>query len=142
MGVNRIYIFSGIFLSLIMIIMAVKIASDRTSYAGRAQEQTAASSISGENSYIFASPISARSDGVSVIRLTVFLLNEQGLGVLNQKVKIIVTPNDLQIKEVQTVSDEIGRALFDVTSTIPGDYTITAAASSVALQQTVSISFH
>lgn len=122
--------------------MAVRIASERMSYAGRAQEQAAASFISRENSYIFASPISARSDGVSVIRLTVFLLNEQGLGAENQKVKIIVTPSNLQVKEVQVVSDEIGRALFDVTSTIPGDYTITAAASGVALLQTVSISFH
>jgi hypothetical protein len=45
------------------------------------------------------------------------------------------------ISETQPMTDNLGRAIFDLTSSNPGNYTIIAEASGVTLPQQVSISF-
>lgn len=139
---QKIFIVGGIVLSFFLILMAFFISRERTSFFGRAASNSSRpeSSLSLENSYVFASPISAAADGSSVIRVTVFLLNSQGLGVAGQTVKL-ASNNPLSISQAQTVSDSLGKFTFDVIASNPGDYTITASVEGVSLPQKVSISF-
>jgi hypothetical protein len=138
---QKAYITAGILGSVLIMIIAVIIASERTSYAGRAQEQRTASLFSRENSYLFASPVSASADGASLIRVTVFLLNDQGLGIPSQEVKLNVT-GPVVIRAVQPTTDSFGRSLFDITSSSPGSYTINAEVLGTTVPQTVSVAFH
>lgn len=96
--------------------------------------------VSRENSYIFASPISAFADGISIVRVTVFMLGNQGLGVSGQSVKL-KTSGPLTVNQVKSVTDDYGRAIFDVTANTPGNYTLSAGTGDLTLSQTVSISF-
>ena len=139
----KLYLISGITFSLVIIITALTVARERSSTSGRASSGNSlfSSFISRENSYIFASPISAPADGESVIRITVFLLNSQGMGVAGQKVMLKTIPN-ITITTVNELTDSVGKATFDLTSSTPGDYTINASVSNVSLLQQVSISFH
>ena len=132
-------LFFGIIASLLLIIIASFIAANRTSWRGRAQTP-GGSLLSLDNSYVFASPISAEADGVSQIRVTVFLLNTQGLGVAGQTVELKIS-GPVTIAKVQPISDSFGRSIFDATSSTPGDYTISASVSSAVLPQSVAISF-
>ena len=52
-------------------------------FTSRANVSQASFSI--DNSYIFSTPSQARANGQEKIRLTVFILNNQGLGVLGKK---------------------------------------------------------
>lgn len=138
----QLFIFGGVILSFLIILSAVTLASGRISWFGRAQTVSLVpTAISKENSYVFASPVSAIADGVSIIRVTVFILNNQGLGVSGQKVRL-QSSGAITIRETVPVTDEFGRATFDLTSSAPGDCRISADISGLALPQTVSVSFH
>ncbi len=131
----------GICISIILILIAFNVATVRISYFGRASSGSGGAPIlSRENSYLFASPVTASADGASIVRVTVYILNSQGLGISGQK--ILLTPSkQLTIGQTQPTTDSFGRAIFDLTSSTPGDYTISAAVASVSLPQTVSILF-
>lgn len=136
------YLFLGMGFSLLLIIIAITIASQRSSFSSRASSGSNSSSLlSMENSYLFASPIAGEADGTSIIRVTAFLLNSQGLGVAGQKVEL-KTSSTTTISRIQPVTDTFGRAIFDLTSNKPGNYTISAEVGDLSLPQTVSISFH
>lgn len=142
---HRLIIITGIIISLFVIIIALTLANSRSSFFGRAASTSTATSIGGmlsaENSYIFASPLSAAADGTSMVRVTVIILNDQGLGVSAQKVSLKSGPG-LIIAATQPATDNFGRAIFDVTSSTPGNYTISAEVSGSSLPQQVSLSFH
>jgi hypothetical protein len=137
---HKYYIFGGITVAIFMVFLSVTLAITRTSSTSRAAAPQSQFIISRENSYVFASPVSAASDGVTPVRITVFLLNNQGLGVEAQKV-ILGVPSTITVSGVQDVTDSFGRAIFDLTSKDPGSYTISASASQISLPQSVSISF-
>lgn len=141
---HTIIIMSGIIISLLVVILALVIANSRTSFFGRATT-TSSTKISGslslENSYLFASPISAPADGSSIIRITAILLNDQGLGVASQLVTLKSAGGPPEITPVVPTTDTFGRAIFDVTAKSPGNYTISAEVSGASLPQTVSIVF-
>lgn len=142
-GHNRI-ILSGIIISFFIIGLAVFIANSRISFFGRASSQSGIRSggvLSLDNSYLFASPISALADGSSVIRVTAIILSNQGLGITNQPVSLKITANGVSIKPIQPVTDNFGRTTFDLTSSAPGNYTISAEVSGSSLPATVSIVF-
>jgi hypothetical protein len=134
------YIIGGIIVSIIIIFLAVALALTRTSLLSRAAETSQNTSISRENSYVFASPISAIADGISTIRITVFLLNNQGLGVSGQKVSV-KSSKPIKINPITPESDNFGRSIFDVTSDVAGSYTLSAEVAGTILPQTVSLSF-
>lgn len=137
---HRLFLLVGAVVSILFVFLAAFLTSQRTSFTGRAQT-SGPTVFSRENSYLFASPITAAANGTSLIRVTVFLLNDQGLGVVGQKVELSVN-GPVTVAQTQPVSDTFGRAIFDVTAGSPGDYTITAATSGVPLLQKVSVSFH
>lgn len=137
---QKLFILAGILISIIIILSSVSLAVNRISYSGRAQVPTSTAVFSRENSYLFASPISAIADGKSIIRITVFVLNNQGLGVGGLRLKLDVG-SAVNVAETQPLTDSFGRAIFDLTSQISGNYTIAAESQGESLPQSVSISF-
>lgn len=135
----RSWVLSGLIFSMLLIFTAVGLVLQRTSWTGRATGSSI-TLYSRENSYLFASPISATANGTSVVRVTVFILDGRGLGVSNLPVEI-ETDGVMTIEKTQDVTDAFGRALFDATSITPGVYTLRAVVAGVSLPQTVSVAF-
>lgn len=96
--------------------------------------------ISLENSYVFASPLTAKAGGGERIRVTVFILDTEGRGVYGKPV-FLGQDERLEIVPVQAVTDNLGRAIFDISATAPADYFIEAGVESKVLPQRVKVSF-
>lgn len=106
---------------------------------GRASVSSASFSVS--NSYLFVTPLRAKANGIEKIRLTVFLLNDQGLGVMGKKV--IVSPDSrLKIDELQPITDQNGKAFFDIASNYPGEYFLEIKVDNRFLSQQARLSFY
>lgn len=96
--------------------------------------------ISADNSYVFSNPLKALADGKEKIRVSVFVLNSQGLGVFGKKVTL--TPNaQVVVDPVQPTTDSTGKAMFDYTSTVPGEYYLDVSVDEITLPQKVRLSF-
>ncbi len=93
-----------------------------------------------ENSYIFASPIQAQANGQEKIRINVFLLDSQGLGVGQKQVTLSSNPS-LNIEAVQPQTDDFGKAIFNLSSSLPGKYQISASTPDFTLKQQISVLF-
>ncbi|MFA6081346.1 MAG: hypothetical protein WC741_02975 [Patescibacteria group bacterium] len=98
-------------------------------------------SFSVDNSYIFSTPSQARADGQEKIRLTVFILNNQGLGVLGKKV-LIETNSSLEINTIQGSTDNYGKAYFDISATKPAQYFLEIKVDDKALNQKAHLVFN
>jgi hypothetical protein len=94
-----------------------------------------------ENSYLFASPLQAKADNLEMIRVTVFLLDGRGLGVANQTVTLIV-PTAVNIKDINAISDDTGKAVFDLSTSVPNQYSISAKVGSKELPQKARVRFY
>jgi len=98
-------------------------------------------SFSVDNSYLFVSPLRAKANGQEKIRITVFVLNNQGLGVLGKE--LFLSPNpDLSVDIIQGKTDNFGKAVFDVVSTKPGEYYIEVSVDGQKLPQKAHLSFY
>lgn len=95
---------------------------------------------SAENSYVFVSPLRAKADNLEKVRVTVFLLNSQGLGAQAKKITF-GNSNDLTITAVQDVTDESGKALFDVASSKAGTYFLEVLVEGTKTQLTAHLTF-
>lgn len=102
---------------------------------------TSSSTVALENSYLFASPLQAKADGLEQIRLTVFLLDGRGLGVPNQLVKLNL-PTSVRITKSQEVTDQTGKAVFDLISPTPQTIHVSASVGTSTLPQKVKITFY
>ena len=100
----------------------------------------APSSISSENSYVFASPLMAQANGNDRIRINVFVLNSTGLGVKGQTVTLSA-PGGITIMPIQSESDQYGKTVFDVTSDQNNSYVITAKVNDKKIGETVTVKF-
>jgi len=98
-------------------------------------------SFSKENSYIFISPLRARANGQEKIRLSIFVLDNRGLGVPGKRVNLGIDPN-LQVETVQETSDNFGKAVFDVAATKAGEYFIEVTIDSQKLTKKAHLSFY
>lgn len=94
-----------------------------------------------DNSYIFSTPSQARANGQEKIRLTVFILNNQGLGVLGKKIFIGTNPS-LNIEAIQGLTDNYGKAYFDISSIKSGEYFLEIKADDTALSQKAHLIFN
>ncbi len=130
----------GIGLSIITVLISFILVRQRVSFFSSARTPSSQVMVSTDNSYIFVSPISAFADGISIIRVTVFMLSNQGLGVAGQTVKLKIS-GPLTVNQVKPTTDDYGRAIFDVTANTPGNYTLSAGTGDLTLSQTVSIAF-
>ncbi|MFZ6034532.1 MAG: Ig-like domain-containing protein [Patescibacteria group bacterium] len=97
--------------------------------------------FSPENSYVFVTPLAARANGQEKIRLTVFILNNQGLGVLGKNV--FVSPDSaLNIEAIQGLTDGYGKAYFDISASKAGEYYLEVKVDDTALKQKAHLSFN
>jgi len=97
--------------------------------------------ISVDNSYVFTNPLKAQSDGKDKIRITIFILNGQGLGVLGKNVTMNTNEN-LKFDVIQQSTDSTGKVLFDVSSTVPGEYYLDVSIDQVKLPQKARLTFY
>lgn len=108
-------------------------------FTSRADVSRASFSI--DNSYIFSTPSQARANGQEKIRLTVFILNSQGLGVMGKKI-FIGTDQSLNIEAIQGLTDSYGKAYFDISSVKPGEYFLEIKADDTALKSKAHLVFN
>ena len=94
-----------------------------------------------QNSYLFASPLQANSKNKEKIRITVFVLDGQGLGVSNQLVKLSSSPS-LSIENIQPLTSETGQAIFNISSQSPSNFQITAKIGNHQIPQSISVTFY
>ena len=94
-----------------------------------------------ENSYLFASPLQAKADGKEAIRITIFLLDGRGLGVANQTVSLNL-PKNITVTNQQEITDQNGKAIFDLVSSTAQTANITAKTDSAKLPQSVKVIFY
>jgi hypothetical protein len=94
-----------------------------------------------DNSYVFVTPIRARANAQEKVRITVFVLNNQGLGVLGKRVVLANNP-DLNVDLVQNISDDLGKSIIDVASSKPGEYYIEVQVDGQILPQKAHVSFY
>lgn len=98
-------------------------------------------SFSVDNSYVFITPLQARANGQEKIRVTVFVLNDQGLGVVGKKV-FIERNQALNIDEIQGLTDQYGKSYFDISSSKPGEYYLQVFVDDIPLKQKLHLSFY
>lgn len=106
---------------------------------GRASVSQASFSV--DNSYLFITPLRAQANGDEQIRLTVFVLNNQGLGVLGKTVEVAQDPA-LVIKAIQPQTDNTGKAIYDISSTKSGEYYLEVKIEDKPLLQKAHLSFY
>jgi hypothetical protein len=119
-----------------VLVISLIIANSKTFLLGRAANQQ----YSLANSYVFASPLSAKAVSEK-IRVTVFLLDDRGRGVVGKRIIVSSSPAGLNFADVQPTSDNLGQAVFDVTSANPGQYVLTATVEGQAFPQTITVRF-
>ena len=93
-----------------------------------------------ENSYMFASPLSAATGNVEKIRVTVFILDGTGSGISGKTV-VLTGTSALAVTTIQSVTDSTGKATFDVAAGTSGTYTIGATVDGHSINQTVALVF-
>lgn len=97
--------------------------------------------FSSDNSYVVVSPLRAKANNQEKIRITIFILNNQGLGVQGQTVGVAPV-SGIQIENVQGVTDGFGKAIFDVMGSIAGDYYPSVSVSGKSLKEVPHLNFY
>ena len=129
-----------IFFLLLSLLASVYLVFKTTVFYGKAATGNSAS-VALENSYLFASPLTARADGQQLIRITAFILDGRGIGIPNQTVSLIAPPQ-LNIKNTQAVTDDAGKAIFDISSSSIDIFPIEAEVGQQPLPQKIKINFN
>ena len=132
------YLFIIAFLSLALIASVFLVVRTTTTYQRAAASTT---SIVLENSYLFASPLQAKADGKEAVRITIFLLDGRGLGVANQTVTLNL-PKNITVTNQQEITDQNGKAIFDLVSSTAQTANVTATVGSSKLPQSVKVIFY
>ena len=110
----------------------------QTIFRGRASS-TATYSLA--NSYIFGSPLSAVANGKEKIKISVFLLDQRGLGVEKKRINLQATPAGLSIEAPQSVTNKTGQATFYLSTKSAGQFQIKAQVDGQTFPQTVTVNF-
>ncbi len=134
------FLLSAILFFLILISFSLFFFFYETQYFGSRASMTKVD-ISVDNSYVFTNPLKASADGKEKIRVTIFVLNSQGLGVYGKKVNMGVDPR-LVVDSVQQNTDSTGKAVFDFSSVSPGEYYLEVSIDELKLPQKARLSFY
>jgi len=108
-------------------------------FIGRASVSQVSFSV--ENSYVFMTPLRAKANNEERIRITVFVLNNQGLGVFGKSVNVGQDPS-LTVEGIRSQTDGFGKAVFDVSSKRAGEYFLEVKADGQILPQKAHLSFY
>jgi flagellar basal body-associated protein FliL len=122
------------------LIYSVYLFSERVRIRTKAESSSLTRQVEINNSYFFASPIKAKAGSNEKVRITVFLLDSKGMGVEGKTVNLI-SDGSLKVEEVQPVTDDLGKAVFDVFSSSTNVYTVEASVDGVTLPQQVRVVF-
>ncbi len=136
---NKKYLIIILFLSLALI-ASLFLVLKTTVFVKKASTSNQ-STVVLENSYIFVSPLQAKADNKEKMRLTVFILDGRGLGVANQIVNLS-TSSQISITEIQKTTDDSGKAVFDLSSNIAGQFNVAAKTQSGTIPQQVKVVFY
>lgn len=134
------FLLSAILFFLILISFSLFFFFYETQFLG-SRASMVKTDISVDNSYVFTNPLKAQSDGKDKIRITIFILNGQGLGVLGKNVTMNTNEN-LKFDVIQQSTDSTGKVLFDVSSTVPGEYYLDVSIDQVKLPQKARLTFY
>ena len=134
------FLLSAILFFLILISFSLFFFFYETQYFGSRASMTKGD-ISVDNSYVFTNPLKASADGKEKIRVTIFVLNSQGLGVYGKKVSMGIDPR-LVVNSVQQHTDSTGKAIFDFSSASPGEYYLEVSIDELKLPQKARLSFY
>ena len=96
--------------------------------------------VSIDNSYLFASPLKA-AVSVERIRITAYILDGQGTGVSGRQVTLGGDNTSVRIYPISPVTDEYGRATFDIMGNSAGLFTLEASVDGKKLGQKVTVNF-
>jgi len=144
-GKRNIWLVILLLILILFLVVAVYLVQKQTFYKSRAYSYTEtavsppASNVEIANSYAFASPLKAKSGG-EYIRVTVYVLDAQGVGIKGKSVEI-GEAEGLEINEVQATSDDTGMVLFDIASTKEGLFIIQPVVDGKILSQRINITF-
>jgi hypothetical protein len=103
-------------------------------------EASRAMVFSPTNSYVFGSPLTAKANSQEKIKVSVFLLNDQGLGVEGKAVELKADAG-VNIETSQPQTDSTGQAIFYLSSASAGRYQVQAQAEGQTLPQTLTVNF-
>lgn len=130
----------AVLLLILFLILGIYLVRTRTNVTPKAKGPSIGTIISLENSYVFASPVRAKTGG-DLIRVTVFVLDSQGMGVFDKKVSLGNSNGPLNVSKIQELTDETGKAIFDIGSDTPGTYYLQTSVDGQTLPQKVRITF-
>lgn len=128
-----------IIILLIGLTITIFLARSNVTFFGQAKGNNT-TKVELANSYMFASPLKAKANGNEKIRVTVFVLDTTGRGVFGKTVNLKEI-SGLLIDNVQTTTDDLGRAIFDISSRSANYYVIESSVEGKAIPQRVNISF-
>lgn len=134
---KRILVILAFLFLLLILALTVYLVNQQTKLAGRAAQ---AGILSLENSYVFASPLLAQANGEEKIRITIFALDSQGVGV-PEKTVFMGQNKNLTVEPIQSQTDSLGKAVFDLSSSAAAEYFIEVQIEGRTLPQTVKVSF-
>ena len=123
---------------LLLIAGAMFLNRQQTIFRGRASP---AETYSLQNSYIFGSPLTATANGQEKIKISVFLLNQQGLGIEKKQISLRITPVGLDIETNKDITDKTGQAIFYASAKSPGRFQVSAQIDGQTFPQTVTVNF-
>lgn len=126
---------------LLGLFVSVYLTRQQVTFRSKASGAVDNGAVSIANSYIFASPLRAKAGNDEKIRVTVFVLDSKGLGVYGRTVGIINGDDFLSASVVQSTTDDLGKAIFDITSPKAGVFTLGAQVDGVLLIQEVKVTF-
>ena len=135
----------GIFLLLALFYLANTVVPRVLLYFSQASNAPGEFSLG--NSYVFGSPLVAQANGQDKIRVTAFLLDDKGRGVPGRQIELAVKAKKggesvlPQIKAVQALSDNFGRVVFELVSTVEGQFVAAASISGLEFPQAVTLTF-
>ena len=127
-------------LAMIVFIALLSIFSFQEVKLFRARADVSQATFSIENSYVFVTPLRARAGGQEKIRVTVFVLNNQGIGVSTKQVQ--VSGSSLNIETAQGITDAYGKAMFDVSSQNKGDFEAEVTIEGRVMNQKARVTFY
>lgn len=98
------------------------------------------------NSYVFGAPMVMTADGKTKSRVSVFLLNDQGLGVPDKQIFVSsrakgAAAGNVQIDQVKPTTDNFGQSVFEITSDYSGQFEISASVDNLEIPQKVTLTF-
>ncbi|BCX15075.1 MAG: hypothetical protein KatS3mg088_758 [Patescibacteria group bacterium] len=125
---------------LLGLVYSVYLVSERTRISSKAESSSLTRKMELANSYLFASPLKAKVASGERIRITIFILDSQGLGV-GGKMVVLGKSDNLEVDEVQPITDDVGKAIFEVSSSVAGVYSIEASVDGKVLPQRVTVTF-